>query len=483
MNLFKNKISRNVIASVAKQSLVALTLAGMLAACGDDSSSNASGDEPTSSSSAEIVITVKDNAKAADAKSSSSKKKDKSSSSVKDDDESSSSSKKEDKKSSSSKKVEKQEESKYLLSFMMETSQFVGIAPLSANQKKVVKDFIEAPNAGSVAYFNGSVYVLATDDAMNSTLSRYEVKDLKMADKPAATAKFTGTNAIAMKFFRTEDSKGKLYVEQALGDAITVVDVKTLKTVKTIDLSDYLDEESGAMSTVPGSAVIDGHKMYVSLNQFVDFTNLIAGPRGSVAIIDLDADEVEKVIYTDQVAALGGMDDMNGTASFVDEKGDIYFYSNASYSFIEGYQEGWVRIKKGKSEFDKNWVFRMHDAAYNGKKTNNNSLMVGGTYIGDGKFFGFFGNFADPTNFNNFEWEFVVVNVYEKTVEKVKGLTPTIPWFAPSIHRDADDKSVLVGHADSKGGGIYRYDIASGKVTKEMDVTTGTAYYIVPIAD
>ena len=458
MNLFKNKIM---------MALASASLVFGLAAC--DDSSSASTDEPTSSSSVEKT---KDKSSSSKGKSSSSKKESKSSSSSKADDKSSSS------------KEEKQEESKYVLSFIMETSQFVGIAPLSADQKKVVKDFIEAPNAGSVAYFNGSVYILATDDAMNSTLSRYEVDDdYKMADKPAATAKFTGTNAIAMKFLHTEKSDGKLYVEQALGDAITVVDIKTLKTVKTIDLSGYLDEESGAMSTVPGSAVIKGDKMYVSLNQFVDFTNLIAGPRGSVAIIDLNADEVEKVIYTDKVAALGGMDDMNGTASFVDENGDIYFYSNASYSFIEGYQEGWVRIKSGESEFDTSWVFRMHDAAYDGKKTNNNSLMVGGTYIGDCKFFGFFGNFADPTNFNNYEWEFVVVDVYKKTVEKVKGLTPTIPWFAPSIHLDADGKSVLVGHADSKGGAIYRYDIASGKVTKEMDVTTGTAYYIVPVVE
>ena len=458
MNLFKNKIM---------MALASASLVFGLAAC--DDSSSASTDEPTSSSSVEKT---KDKSSSSKGKSSSYKKESKSSSSSKADDKSSSS------------KEEKQEESKYVLSFIMETSQFVGIAPLSADQKKVVKDFIEAPNAGSVAYFNGSVYILATDDAMNSTLSRYEVDDdYKMADKPAATAKFTGTNAIAMKFLHTEKSDGKLYVEQALGDAITVVDIKTLKTVKTIDLSGYLDEESGAMSTVPGSAVIKGDKMYVSLNQFVDFTNLIAGPRGSVAIIDLNADEVEKVIYTDKVAALGGMDDMNGTASFVDENGDIYFYSNASYSFIEGYQEGWVRIKSGESEFDTSWVFRMHDAAYDGKKTNNNSLMVGGTYIGDGKFFGFFGNFADPTNFNNYEWEFVVVDVYKKTVEKVKGLTPTIPWFAPSIHLDADGKSVLVGHADSKGGAIYRYDIASGKVTKEMDVTTGTAYYIVPVVE
>ena len=460
MNLFKNKI----LMALASASLVF-----GLAAC--DDSSSASADEPTNSSSVE---------KEKDKSSSSKKEDEKSSSSVKEEDKSSSSVKEEDK-SSSSQEGEQEEEpvdDTYLLSFMMETSQFVGLAKLSDDQSKVVKDFIEAPNAGSVAYWGGSVYVLATDDAMNSTLSRYEIKDDgKMADKPVATAKFTGTNAIAMKFYNDR----KMYVEQAMGDAITAVDVESLKTIKTIDLSGYIDEESGALSTVPGSAVIKENKMYVSLNQFVDFTNMIAGPRGSVAVIDLESDEVETVVYTDQVADLCGRYNMNATASFVDEKGDIYFYSNASYSFVEGYKEGWVRIKSGESEFDKDWVFRMHDAAYDGKKTNNNSLMVGGTYMGNGKFFGFFGTFADPTNFNNYEWEFVVVDVYKKTVEKVKGLTPTIPWFAPSIHLDADGKSVLVGHADSKGGAIYRYDIASGKVAKEMDVTTGTAYYIVPL--
>ncbi|WP_290724028.1 hypothetical protein [Fibrobacter sp. UBA2449] len=403
-----------------KLTFAALASTMMLAACGDDSSSNASSDEPS-----------------------------------------------------------KESGDLYLLSFMMETSQFFGLGTLSGNQSKMVEDFNEAANTGAVAYFDGSVYTLVADDGGNSTLSRYEVKDDKMSEKAAATVKFTGTNAIMMKFVDGD----KMYVEEALGDAITALDPKTLKKMATIDLSGYIDEESGAMSSVPGSAVIRDDKMFVSLNQFVDFDQAIAGPRASVAIIDVKTDKVDKVIYSDKVAAVGGMDDMNNTASFVDEKGDIYFYSNASYSFIEGYQEGWVRIKKGKEEFDKDWVFRMHDAAYDGKKSNNNSLMVGGTYIGDGKFFGFFGNFADPNNWYDYEWQYVVVDIYNKTVEKVKDLSPTISWFAPSIHLDADGKSVLVGHADKKGGAIYRYDIESGKVSKEMDVTTGNAYYIVPLIE
>jgi hypothetical protein len=343
MNLFKNTNSRDVIASAAKQSLVALTLAGMLAACGDDSSS--AGDNGSSSGD------------------------------------------------------------KYLLSFMMEASQFVGTASLSDNQAKVVEDFIEAPNAGGVAYFNGSVYVLATDDAMNSTLPRYELdKDGNMPAKASATAKFQGTRAIMMKFV----DENKMYVEQSMGDAITALDPTTLKTTATIDLSEYIDEESGALTSVPGSAVIRDGKMFLTLSQFVDFNNFIAGPRASVVIIDVKTDKVEKAIFSDKVAAVGGMDDMNNTMSFVDEKDDIYFYSNASYCYVEGYKEGWIRIKKGKTDFDKDWVFRMHDAEYDGKKTNESNLMVGGTYMGNGKFMGFFGSFADPSNFNNYEWQFVV---------------------------------------------------------------------------
>lgn len=368
---------------------------------------------------------------------------------------------------------------KYGFSFMVENSQFVGTAPISAEQKKIVDDFLEIPNKGSFQYFNGSVYVLYVED-MNTTLARYELdKDNNMAEKPAATAKFKGTHALMLKFV----DKDKMYVEQTLGDAITAIDPLTLKEKATIDLSKYIDEKNGSLSTVPNSAVIRDGKMFVALSQCVDFNSMITTNQGNVAVIDVKTDKVEKVITEDLTAGLGVMDDMNNSMAFADENGDIYFYSTAAMGWAEGYKEGFVRIKKGKTEFDKDWVFHLHDAAFDGKKSNNNYLMSGGAYLGNGEFLGFFGNFEDPSNFNNYEWEFVVVNVWKKTIKKIDGLTPTIPWFAPSIHLDADGKSVLLGHADKKGGAVYRYDIASGKVEKEMDVTTGTAYYIVPLED
>ncbi len=367
----------------------------------------------------------------------------------------------------------------YAFAFMTDKSMMFGTGDFSDDQSEIIKNFTETSNSGTIAYFDGSLYSLSVvDEAMNSVLDRYELnEDGSVPEKPAASVKFEGTGAMMMKIVADEN---KIYVNQTFGTGLVAVDAKTLKTIATIDLSKYMEET--AQMVGPGSSVVREGKLFVSLGQYVDAQNGITGAQGSVAIIDIATDKVEKVISESMTAAVGGLDDMNNSSAFVDEKGNIYFYSAAAMGWMEGYEEGWVRIKAGETEFDTSWVFRMKEAEYEGESSSNNFLMTGGAYAGDGKFVGFFGNFADPSNFYNYEWSFVVVDVYKKTVEKIPGLSPTIPWFAPSIHIDSDG-SVLFGHADEENNSIYRYDVDSKKLTKEMDVKTGTAYYVMPLAD
>ena len=367
----------------------------------------------------------------------------------------------------------------YAFAFMTDKSMMFGTGDFSDDQSEIIKNFTETSNSGTIAYFDGSLYSLSVvDEAMNSVLDRYELnEDGSVPEKPAASVKFEGTGAMMMKIVADEN---KIYVNQTFGTGLVAVDAKTLKTIATIDLSEYMEES--AQMVGPGSSVVREGKLFVSLGQYVDAQNGITGAQGSVAIIDIATDKVEKVISESMTAAVGGLDDMNNSSAFVDEKGNIYFYSAAAMGWMEGYEEGWVRIKAGETEFDTSWVFRMKEAEYEGESSSNNFLMTGGAYVGDGKFVGFFGNFADPSNFYNYEWSFVVVDVYKKTVEKIPGLSPTIPWFAPSIHIDSDG-SVLFGHADEENNSIYRYDVDSKKLTKEMDVKTGTAYYVMPLAD
>ncbi len=367
----------------------------------------------------------------------------------------------------------------YAFAFMTDKSMMFGTGDFSDDQSEIIKNFTETSNSGTIAYFDGSLYSLSVvDEAMNSVLDRYELnEDGSVPEKPAASVKFEGTGAMVMKIVADEN---KIYVNQTFGTGLVAVDAKTLKTIATIDLSEYMEET--AQMVGPGSSVVREGKLFVSLGQYVDAQNAITGAQGSVAIIDIATDKVEKVISESMTAAVGGLDDMNNSSAFVDEKGNIYFYSAAAMGWMEDYKEGWVRIKAGETEFDTSWVFRMKEAEYEGESSSNNFLMTGGAYAGDGKFVGFFGNFADPSNFYNYEWSFVVVDVYKKTVEKIPGLSPTIPWFAPSIHIDSDG-SVLFGHADEENNSIYRYDVDSKKLTKEMDVKTGTAYYVMPLAD
>lgn len=367
----------------------------------------------------------------------------------------------------------------YAFAFMTDKSMMFGTGDFSDDQSEIIKNFTETSNSGTIAYFDGSLYSLSVvDEAMNSVLDRYELnEDGSVPEKPAASVKFEGTGAMMMKIVADEN---KIYVNQTFGTGLVAVDAKTLKTIATIDLSKYMEET--AQMVGPGSSVVREGKLFVSLGQYVDAQNGITGAQGSVAIIDIATDKVEKVISESMTAAVGGLDDMNNSSAFVDEKGNIYFYSAAAMGWMEGYEEGWVRIKAGETEFDTSWVFRMKEAEYEGESSSNNFLMTGGAYVGDGKFVGFFGNFADPSNFYNYEWSFVVVDVYKKTVEKIPGISPTIPWFAPSIHIDSDG-SVLFGHADEENNSIYRYDVDSKKLTKEMDVKTGTAYYVMPLAD
>ena len=274
MNLFKKNNTRSLSLS---KGLVAVTMSSalMLAACGDDSSSSSTAPESNS-----------DNAK------------------------------------------------KYGLAFMTDKSMLVGTGSLSEKQDDLVKDFIEASNSGGITYSDGSLYLVSVDEAMTSTLSRYELdEEGNLPEKPAATTKFEGTGAMMVKFA----DKNKLYVNQTFANSIVAVDAKTLKTTATIDLSEYL--EDGAQMIGPGSSVIRDGKLFLSMGQLVDAQSMIGGPQASVAVIDVKTDKVEKVINSSLVSAVGVFDDMNNTMSFVDEDGDIYFYAPAAMGWGTRYSK------------------------------------------------------------------------------------------------------------------------------------------------
>lgn len=432
-----------------KKTLIAAASASiMFAACSDDSSSNASSDE-----SSTTVATS----------SSSTKGDAKSSSSAKDDDKSSSST---------------VASTKYGISFMVGESQFYGTTALDEDFNTAIKSFHETTSSGSLVYFNGALYSLSMDETGASVLKMFKLdKNQDVPEKPTKTRSFNST-ALMMQFV----DNNKMYVIETMADKLIALNPSDLSITAEIDLSEYVDEEVSAVMAFPGSSAISDGKLYVTLYQVVDLNNSIMGPQGEVAIIDVATDKVIKVASESETSALGVYDDMNNTMAFTDEEGDVYFYANGAMNFIEGYNEGFVRIKKGEEDFDTSYVFHLHEAKYDGKSSNTNWLMTGGVYAGNGKFVGLFGDLSDPTNFNNFEWQYVVIDIYKKSIKKID-LGLTLPWLVPSVHMDTDGK-VLLGHMDEEGASVlYRYDLDSDKITKVADVETGFVYYVFPLSN
>lgn len=366
---------------------------------------------------------------------------------------------------------------KYVFSFKVANGQYFGTGNLTDDQAKIVKNFKEGSSTGTVVYYDGSVYTLMLDESQAfSTLSRYELdENNEIGDKPDATYSTTDVGpALMLKFI--DDSK--VYVECPYADVFVALNPKTLEPTGMVQF----EADEGAALAMPGSSVLRNGKLYVTLAQAVDASSGMGSAYGSVAIVDVATDKVEKVVRETKTAFLGGFDDLNNTTAFADEKGDIYFYSTAMFGMVEGYSEGFVRIKAGEDEFDTSFVLHLQDLPYNGQSTNSGTLMQGGgIYAGNGKFFALFGSFEDPTNYENFEWQPVIVDVYAGELSKMD-LEPTLAWLAPSFKLDTDG-TVLLGHATETESYIYRYDVSKNKLTKEMTVETGYAYIIVPLSE
>lgn len=424
--------------SLYRNLLIASSFGLLFTACGSDSSSSSS-DDPSSSSVAESSSSTE---------------------------------------GSNTSTEDSSDAKKFAFSFKVSNGQYFGTGNLTDDQAKLVKNFKEGSSTGTVAYYDGSVYALMLDDSQAySTLSRYELdENNEIGDKPAATFKTTDVGpALMLKFI----DENKMYVICPYADMLMALNPKTLEVTGSVQF----ETDSGAVMAMPGSSVLRDGKLYVTLAQAVDASSGMGAAYGTVAIVDVATDKVEKVIHETKTAYLGGFDELNNPTSFVDEKGDIYFYSVAMFGMVEGYNEGFVRIKNGEDEFDTSYVLHLQEVSYDGKSSNSGTLMQGGAvYAGNGKFLALFGSFEDPTNYENFEWQPVVIDVYEGEMSKLD-LEPTLAWLAPSFTLDTDG-TVLFGHTAKSGSSyIYRYNAKTEKLTQAMTIETGYAYIIVPLSE
>lgn len=195
-----------------------------------------------------------------------------------------------------------------------------------------------------------------------------------------------------------------------------------------------------------------------------------------VLLIDTKTDTPIKAI-SDNRATMVSCTTPSGDP-FVDEKGDIYFYSVAMFGYVPGLTEGFLRIKKGEQEFDKTYYFPIADKELSEVKGNKANYIYNKVYAGNGKVYAYLnipGAMSNPPDYvNDKSMQAFEIDVYNKTLKKLN-VESTTGW-ATSICKYGDD--IVLGMATTQGTGYYIYHTKDGSVDNMKVKTVGAPYMI-----
>lgn len=427
--------------------IVALTTCMAFVACGDDSSTSASDDQELSSSSTEKS--------GKDAKSSSSSKKEKN--------------------SSSSKKEEKGAYTRdYATAIAAGNTMFIGTMSLD-HTDDIGKDFIEVGTRAGVVYYDGAIFI---NDMDVGTTTRYSLDGNNKIGKKQGEINLSGVWANHIYFVNEE----KAYLGGAV-DSLIIFNPKTMKVTGSIDLSEYKDKDAFAVS--PGTGVIVDGRLYVGLLQNV--SDYETGYTAEVAIIDVKKDKVLAVAKDDRIAAVGSLDDSQNSAFVV--AGDyIYTYCNGSWGYAPGQIDGFLRIKIGETEFDKDYVWKVSEEVSIKDITSKGVFKYLSPFTkADGNVVYSYLNvmmdmkkeWASAENYYDYTCKAVKLDLAEKEMSALP-IDYTSSWASYGKYIEEEGTVLFAVSTEKDGNAYFRYDPKKDKAEKIASIEQ-IPMWIVPL--
>ena len=315
------------------------------------------------------------------------------------------------------------------------------------------KDFIEVGTRAGVVYYDNSLFIADLDVG---SIARYSLDENNKIGKKTAELVLAGVWANHIYFVNEE----KAYLGGML-DSLLIINPKTMKRTGVIDLSKYKNKDALVVS--PGTGVIVDGRLYVGLLQNV--SDYATGDRAEVAIIDVKKDKVIDVATDDRVAAVGSLDDSQNQA-FVVNDGYIYCYSNASWGYAPGQNDGVLRIKVGETKFDKDYVWNItKDVAIDGvTKKGNFKYLSPFSNIKDGVVYTFLNVmvdlqqvWTDMDSYHNNTNKPVQVNLAKKKI-KALPMDYSSSWASYGKYIENDGKVLFAVSTEKDGNAYFRYD-------------------------
>ena len=252
-------------------------------------------------------------------------------------------------------------------------------------------------------------------------------------------------------------SDTKAYASLAMENRIVIFNPTTLAITGSIDLAKPEFSFDGQSTPNPIGMIERDGKVFVGC--FELSAPPMCNDGAYMVIIDEATDTPEKFISDTRGT---GATFFGNQGMYKDEKGDIYVLCFASYGYIPGQKSGFLRIKKGATDFDPDYFFNITDMEIPGIQGGHIALthfvydQNGTAYI--------FGNnptyASAPIDYvNDLVIQSFKVNLYNQTVTPLD--LPRSNSYSYCILRY--DDLILFGLATaSSGAGFFSYNPATG---------------------
>jgi hypothetical protein len=256
-------------------------------------------------------------------------------------------------------------------------------------------------------------------------------------------------------------SDTKAYAALTLINQIIVFNPTTMTKTKEIDLAKPEWSFDGQSTPNPAGMVYRDGKVYVGCMELADMP--VCNNGAYVIIIDEATDTPEKFIGDQRATSASFFDN----EMFVDEKGDIYITCWASYGYTPAeyvQKGGFLRIKKGQTDFDPDYFFNITDTNFPTIEGGKLQYVASVEYAGNGIAYalGMCPAFSTGDWVNDKTHYSLKLDWYNRTVTPLS--LPRTNGYSCSISKLGNE--ILFGlTTTSNGTGLFSYNHLTGEAS------------------
>lgn len=312
----------------------------------------------------------------------------------------------------------------------------------------------EVYSSARVAALNDWLFSFSGMD--KAVISRYQRQDDGTLVKDASLELSTHAGAMVANVIFISDTKA--YASLMIENKIVVFNPTTMTKTKEIDLAKAELSCDGQATPNPMGMVLRDGKVFVGCGEYADMP--ISNDGAHVIVINEATDTPEKFISDMRASTASFWEN----EMFVDDRGDIYINCWASYGFVPGQKAGFLRIKKGETDFDTDYFFNFTDMTIAGVEGGKLTNFYSTQYAADGIAYGvcscpalFTGDFLN----DHFLYA-LKIDLYNQTLSPLS--LPLTSAYATAVSKKGNE--ILFGLSTaSQGAGVFSYNHQTGQAS------------------